>query len=54
MKQTKKLTRNQREFLRKQKLNGKPIDTYSYRLVEELPDSITVQHVDGDIVKFYK
>ncbi len=54
MKQTKKLTRNQKEFLSRCKIDDKRINVSEYRLVEDLPDSITVQHVDGHVDTFYK
>lgn len=49
MKQTKKLTRSQREYLTK-----KHIPAEMYRLVEETKDYITIQHMNGDIRKIMK
>ena len=50
MKQTKKLTRNQREFLEK-KIQ---IDTDGVRLVEDTKDYIMVQHKNGNVETFWK
>lgn len=50
MKQTKRLTRNQREYLEKHH----NVDTSKVRLVEETKDYITVQFDDGAIFKYYK
>lgn len=49
MKQTKKLTRNQREFLERIE-----VDTDGVRLVEDTRDYITVQHKNGNIETFWK
>lgn len=49
MKQTKKLTRNQREFLERI-----GVDTDGVRLVEDTRDYITVQHKNGNIETFWK
>ena len=50
MKQTKKLTRNQREFLeRKYK-----VDTTNARFVDETKDYIRVQFDGGAIIKYNK
>ena len=48
MKQTKKLTRNQREYLRRYH----NVDTSKARLVEETKDYISVQFEDGSIIKY--
>ena len=48
MKQTKKLTRNQREFLEKKYA----VDTTKARLVEETKDSLRVQ-IDGGVIITY-
>lgn len=50
MKQTKKLTRNQREYLERHY----HIDTTGVRLVEETKDYIKVQMTDGTIKEFSK
>ena len=50
MKQTKKLTRNQREYLRMYH----NVDTSKARLVEETKDYIRVQFDDGVIIKYDK
>lgn len=50
MKQTKKLTRNQREFLEKK--HG--VDTTKARLVEETKDYLKVQIDGGVIIKYDK
>ena len=50
MKQTKKLTRNQREFLEKKY----KINTRGVRLVEETKDYITVQFPDENVFKYHK
>lgn len=49
MKQTKKLTRNQREFLIRRK-----IDSDGVRVVEETNDFIKVQKPDGTILVISK
>ena len=49
MKQTKRITRNQRSFLQK-----KGIDTRGVRVVEETKSYITVQFPDGNIFKYSK
>ena len=50
MKQTKKLTRGQREFLEKYYC----IDTIGVRLVEDTKDYIKVQLMNGEIKEFSK
>ena len=50
MKQTKKLTRGQRELLERQF----HIDTDGVRLVEETKDYITVQFKDKNVETFWK
>jgi len=49
MKQTKKLTRTQREFLQRKK-----IDTSDLRLVEETPTELILQKSNGEIVTVQK
>ena len=49
MKQTKKLTRSQREFLHK-----KGVDTKKCRLVEETKTHIIVQFEEGEIFSYSK
>ncbi len=49
MKQTKKLTRTQREFLQKRK-----IDTSDLRLVEETPLELILQKSNGEIITIKK
>ena len=49
MKQTKKLTRSQRELLHK-----KGVDTKECRLVEDTKEYIVVQFSDGSIFRYYK
>lgn len=49
MKQTKKLTRSQRQFIQK-----KGLDTRAYRVVEETNKYITVQHENGEIKTLQK
>lgn len=51
MKQTKKLSRSQREYLKK----AHKVDTTVARLVEETKDYITIQFVDSNsVVKYNK
>ena len=50
MKQTKKLTRNQRAFLSKKKF-----DPFEYRLIEDRKDVMIIQKIsDGSIVNVSK
>ena len=50
MKQTKKLTRGQREYLKK----VHKVDTTKARLVEDTKEYISIQFEDGNIVKYNK
>lgn len=50
MKQTKKPTRGQREFLERKY----HIDTVGVRIVEETKEYIKVQHMSGNIVAYDK
>lgn len=50
MKQTKKLTRSQREYLKKKH----KVDTTKARLVEETKEYIIIQFEDNTIVKYAK
>ena len=49
MKQTKKFTRNQREYLQR-----KGVDTDGCRLVEETNEYIKFQHPSGEVELFWK
>lgn len=49
MKQTKKLTRSQREFLQRKK-----IDTSDLRLVDETPTELILQKSNGEIISVKK